>query len=736
MRSVCRLGVLVKFCLAGWLQCSCLLTFAQVNYSIDQSIGVEVNGKPILMPWSGGLNSAQINTIDLNQDGKDDLAVFDRTANQIFTYLNVGNQYIYAPDYEAYFPSVVSDWMLLRDFNCDGKKDLFTTDPGGIAVFVNITKPGGLPAWRAFNPGYPLLTIGYNSSINLQMNATDIPAIDDIDEDGDLDIIVARFVGFGSMEFHRNMSIENTGHCDSLQLKRITTEWGNFEECNCGLYAFDGKDCNQLIGGRALRTDRVLHDAGKSLLTLDLNDDGLHDLIFSEQNCTSLYLLPNQGIRDSAQMNNYSVFPAVNPSTLLFPASFYEDLDFDGVKDLIVSTNISARVTTDIDLTNSIWFYKNSGTNSLPQFDLKKTNLLQDQMVDAGSYASPAFADYDNDGDQDLFISYWAIPDSVASIYQYENTGSFYKPAFSFVTNDYVQFSQFGLFNIKIQFADANSDGKKDLVFTATDKLQGITQLYFIANKSALNFDFSGQSPEVLGFTIDPLENVLLYDVNRDGLLDIILGKSDGSLQYWKNNGSANVMQPVLVDNSYLGLGSTITRFCVSPTVSDLKHDGKPDLLLGNYGSIVIYSDFQTGTPTADSVFVNNQLKNTSLAANLSSYLTLTTADLYSDFNPLVIAGTITGGIRILKPDSTASNQQENSVSFWPNPVNLNQKINVRASQNSTLQFFDVLGQKINDPVSILGGEATALEQTLSAGLYIVRVSSSGKTTTIKLIVH
>ena len=81
---------------------------AQFTYSIDQSIPVEVNGKSLLMPWAGGVNSAQINTMDLNGDGKQDLVVFDRTANKLNTYLNKNNQYQYAPDYESLFPKEVS----------------------------------------------------------------------------------------------------------------------------------------------------------------------------------------------------------------------------------------------------------------------------------------------------------------------------------------------------------------------------------------------------------------------------------------------------------------------------------------------------------------------------------------------------------------------------------------------------------------------------------------------------
>lgn len=705
----------------------CFHSFSQNQYHFDESIPVEVNGKSVALPWAGGLNSAQINTIDLNGDGKDDLAVYDRTADKMFTYLRTGNQYVYAPDYELFFPPSINQWVLLRDFNCDGKKDLFTSDPAGMSVFVNTTKPGSPPSWRPFNPGHPLLTHWYNGSINLQMNGTDIPAIDDVDEDGDLDIIVAQFVGYGSMEFHQNMSIENTGRCDSLQLNWVTSIWGNFEECNCGRYAFGGINCNQVPGGR------IMHDAGKSLLTLDLNNDGLHDLIFSEQNCTSLYLLPNEGTKNNANMNSYSIFPSVTPSTLLFPAAFYEDMDFDGVKDVIISTNISARVTTDIDLSNSIWFYKNTGTNALPVLSFIKQNLLQDQMIDAGSYSSPAFADYDSDGDQDMFISYWAVPDSSASIYQYENTGSFSQPSFRLVTNDYNHFSALGFYNIKIQFDDFNKDGKTDLLFTATDKSTSVTQLYILKNKGSSSFDFSNQSPEPLPFTIDQLENVFVYDVNRDGLDDVICGRDDGSLQYYKNSGAVFTQ----TDLSYLGLGSDIVRFCVSPSVADLRHDGKPDLILGNHGYIVVYNDFQSNpNSSADTLQIRNNIRDSYGAKSLSSFINLTTADLYAVGNPVIVAGTITGGLLILKPDSVVSNENENSVAIWPNPVNQNAYINIRATQNSIVQFFNVVGQKLNEPISIPAGETTQVLQVLSPGLYIARVSWSGKSQSMKLIVR
>jgi hypothetical protein len=74
---------------------------AQFTYMVDQSIPVQINEQTLSMPWGGGLNAVQYNTIDLNGDGLEDVAVFDRIGHKIITYLRQNGQYVYAPEYEA-----------------------------------------------------------------------------------------------------------------------------------------------------------------------------------------------------------------------------------------------------------------------------------------------------------------------------------------------------------------------------------------------------------------------------------------------------------------------------------------------------------------------------------------------------------------------------------------------------------------------------------------------------------
>ncbi len=78
---------------------------AQFTYEFHQEIEVEVDGKKLRLPWAGGLNSVQVNTMDLNGDSKEDLVLFDRTANKLITFINQNNQFVIAPEYEELFPA-------------------------------------------------------------------------------------------------------------------------------------------------------------------------------------------------------------------------------------------------------------------------------------------------------------------------------------------------------------------------------------------------------------------------------------------------------------------------------------------------------------------------------------------------------------------------------------------------------------------------------------------------------
>jgi hypothetical protein len=711
---------------------------------MDQTIAVkDEQGNELALPWGGGLNAAHYNSMDLNGDGAEDLVLFDRMGDKIVTFLRVSNNWQYAPEFEELFPEDITNWLLLRDFNCDGKKDIFTGDIFGINVFTNVTEPGGPLAWEQFTfySGFPgpkseaLLTTGLSGNkINLQLQFDDLPSITDADGDGDLDIFNLRFVGEGSIEFHQNFSKERYGTCDSLDFEKITQKWAGLAECDCAEFAFNNEACSPSGG-------RTKHAAGKSLTMMDLNGDAAIDILFSEADCTNLYALLNEGTTDNPVINSFEIFPETSPvDFLIFPAAFYEDIDFDGRKDLISTPNIFSKTPEilNADLSQSNWVYTNTGTDASPVFAFSTNAFLQDQMIDVGDNAVPAFIDYDGDGDQDLFVSQNNMPNSRATVRLYENTGTAVSPEFTLTENDAFGFSNSTLYNLKIQFADLNHDAKTDLVFTATDFITGQTKLYYLPNKSSTTLDFGGQSVEQTNIFIISSENITVVDVDNDGFQDLLIGKSNGALQFWKNQQNT-LVSFTLQDDSFLNISANIVRQNISGAAADLDTEGKMDLILADQrGTLNIVPDFRNAVSVDGELqeIVFNPITQDYKTKNLGGRVWPVTANVFNTTKPAIIVGNTLGGIFVLRNDEGQSLPEHPTITIYPNPVEKNESFTIQIDRPAQFQVFSSLGQVVMLPTTIpSSGIHNFRVPPVAAGVYFLRFVTQGKFFTRRLVV-
>ena len=715
---------------------------AQFTYILDQSIPIrQLSGDELSLAWAGGINAAQFNTMDLNNDGADDLVLFDRMASKVITFISRESTYIPAPEYENLFPEI-NNWLLLRDYNCDGKKDIFTGDVLGIRVYRNTSGDGDL-SWEhhLFNTGFPgaksnvILTQGSENKVNLQLQFDDLPSIGDVDGDGDVDILNIQYAGH-TVEFHQNLQVESHLPCDSLEYKRVTRNWGDFRECECGSFAFNGAACPPNSGGR------TQHAGGKSLLAIDINGDQQQDILFSEAECTTLYSLTNEGTTLNPVINNFSSYPPGSPANfVIFPAAFYEDVDFDGNKDLIATPNIFTREYLNSNLRNSTWFYKNTGTSSHPVFSTVKRNFLQEDMLDVGDNAVPAFFDYDADGDFDLFISNHSGDAYTSTVYLYENTGSQSSPSFTLANEDYFGFSNSRFYNLKMQFADINSDQKTDLVFTATNFDNYFTNLYYLPNKSTSILDFSSAEIQTVDFDLTSTENIYVTDVNNDGLADILAGRSEGNLEYWKNDGITGSPSFVQEDESFLGLDSSPLRQNLACAADDLDGDGRTDLLLGDQtGILQVFPDFQNadlnGSPPLSDVIFNPLLELYS-DKNLGGKIWPVVVNLFNATRPAITVGNGLGGLHLLRHDEGTSLAEDPEVNIYPNPIAKDEVLNIQADRSGSLQIISVLGQQLSPTVLIKANQIHRYAvPSLASGLYLMKFTSGDKTHAQRLIIR
>ncbi|MEI7490280.1 MAG: T9SS type A sorting domain-containing protein [Bacteroidota bacterium] len=498
--------------------------------------------------WAGGLNACQFCAIDLDLDGLNDLLIFDRHGNRKLTFINQGGSgqvnYRYAPEYEALLPEM-QEWVITADYNCDGKMDIFTYGYGGVRVFRN-TSAGSL----GFHLQTDLLKSWYYTGyVGILVTSADYPAIADVDGDGDLDLLT--FFGLGSyMEYHKNLSMEKFGNCDSLDYRLTDHCWGKFKESEGGNRITLNAVCPYAISNDLVTADGFSppKHTGSTLLANDLNGDGLTDLVIGDVDFPNLIALTNGGTRDSALMvSQDTLFPSYDRNIRLFsfPALSYLDLDNDGIKDLVVSPFDPSYYNAEN--TKSCWFYKNTGSNTNPQFIFQAENLFQSEMLDFGSGSNPVGADLNGDGLQDIIAGNYGYYDSseyhsgflqsyfTSSLAWIKNTGSTASPSFELGTSDLANTSRLKVHSLYPAFYDLNNDGIIDLLCGNEDG----SLVFFQGKGDSAGIPVYG-SPQknYQQIKTDAFSAPQLFDLDRDGLVDLVIGRQNGTMVYYRNTGS------------------------------------------------------------------------------------------------------------------------------------------------------------------------------------------------------
>jgi hypothetical protein len=748
------------------------ISLSQINLVQNNDIIVIKNETTLGNAWTGGLNFAQFSNIDLNLDGIQDLFVFDKSGKNgtlngnkkmPFLFDPLENKFSYAPEYINSFPEL-TDWALLTDYNQDGKSDIFSSYNSSIKLYTN-TSTNNLQ----FEFTKVITSDAGFGPINLYVSSSDLPAIIDVDGDSDIDIL--SFDPSGShVYFHENKSTELYGNADSVNLVRSDNCWGRFKEdfSTNSVTLNLNEDCNEINSdGRSAR------HSGSTLLALELNstmDNGL-ELLLGDITYDNMVMLYNGGTNEEAFMIDQDLnFPSYNESINLtrFPGAFYVDIDNDNIKDLIISPN-GVNVAENH---KNCFLYKNIGENSNNniEFEFIENDFLIKEMIDVGSSSSPILYDLNNDGLLDLIIGnkgYFDSGNYNSKIALYKNIGTTQNPMFEFITEDFGNLSSIGnlptIQSLHPTFGDIDNDQDVDMIIGDNNG-----QIYYFKNNGMSTSEWPVfEDYETLNIDVGSFATPQLIDLNRDGLLDLIIGERMGidngvynGINYYQNTGSLEIPAfenytpefasgdfdqngNEIITKSLGGIHLSSPIYLTGYTVPLVfEYNNLYHLAVGTEsGLIYLYNEIETLNPDQNSTTLNlntqfNLITNNILTTNNCVHSSPAIADINNDGLPDLIRGNASGGLELFFSDNfNVENIAHNidRIKVFPNPNNGEFKIEIPHYINGELNIYSNLGQLIAHEKLTTSNVNISLKDE-DSGIYIVRIQTEKNTFTEKII--
>jgi len=335
---------------------------------------------------------------------------------------------------------------------------------------------------------------------------------------------------------------------------------------------------------------------GASAVAADFDRDGDLDLYiangynYSQDNA---YLLNNGDGTFALQDLDKSGLPRGGASTGAVAADF----DRDGDLDLYVSNSL-----------NQDNFYAlNKGDGTFIAQDLTKMGL----QTGGYSLGKPVAADFDNDGDLDLYV-----PNSGDDFYALNNGDG------TFIAQDLEKVGLLlGGTSTAAMAADFNRDGKLDLFITNGIRAQSgrpvpEDNFYALGNGDGT---FSTQDLEAAGLPRGGASSgVVAADFDNDGDLDLLVANADPYLEnfYCLNDGDGTF---TCKDPASVGLAKGSGVGSYSAVAADFNRDGNIDLYIAN-GGLQASQDNIYALSNGDGTFTIQDLKAAGLPLQGNSF--------------------------------------------------------------------------------------------------------------------
>ncbi len=435
----------------------------------------------------------------------------------------------------------------------------------------------------------------------------------DIDNDNDLDCIISGYNNFGlKAELYRNNGSGIFTIISSTPFDEVTLGTANFVDID------NDSDLDLFISG--------LSDSGQ---------------------VAKLYKNDGQG--------NYSIFSGLTPASTQTGAIEFSDIDNDNDQDVLVTGYNSTG--------NLAKLYTNDGNGNF-------TEVLNTPFTPVSS-STVAFADIDNDNDQDVLIagltSNPGLPPGISELYKNDGFGNFtLAPGTPFD----------GVTVGDLAFADIDNDNDQDVIITGYSYTSNKGESRLYTNDGFGNFTLSTNN----SFVPVQSSDIEFADVDNDNDQDVLITGLNDSLavsKLYENDGMGNFSE--VQGTPFQGVS-----YAPSITFGDVNNDNKPDVLI-------------TGRNNAGEPF-SKLYKNSST------------------------------------PPVSNENHYEAFISVFPNPTKGRISIQSDTPNLITqIKLSDAFGKSYNLPFTTNSNEIL-LDLNIASGIYFIEISTKDKKETVKVI--
>jgi hypothetical protein len=679
---------------------------------IDPFPVLDQTNTPLPFPFLGGYNTPRPQFIDIDEDGDLDLFMQENKSELMF-FENVGSntnqQFKWKTN--SYQNIDIDDWFRFVDIDGDLDFDLLVARP--ISLMKYFRNDGSSTSPNFILTADTLKDIN-NSVIPAEIGS--IPVLCDIDADDDPDLFIGR--QNGRVTYFKNMGL------DTNNLPRFEFVSDTFQNI-------------LIIGGTRSNT---LHGAN-ALEFVDINNNLTFDLFWGDFFSPSLYFLENIGTPQSPNLELiYDEYPPLNP--LLnggWNIPRFADIDADNDVDLFVGEVGGAFSTTTNQIEN-FYFYENTGSPQNPAFNQRSTQFIK--SLDIGKKSIPAMVDIDDDGDLDLFMAAEVDPgdSNFSSLHFYENVGIADSAIYKLIEPDYLNLN-FG-FSYSPTFTDIDADGDQDLFI---GKFFG--QIYFLKNTgTASSPDFPTVIQNFSDIDVGNNATLAFVDIDADHDNDLFIGESDGTINFYQNEGDSSVADFTLIDENYFGIDVGENSF---PFLVDIDGDLDFDLIIGSQSDgIKLYrNEGNQQNP--------NFIEDTDFYLSAPLNCTPILMDIDNDTDLDIFSGALGGGLVFyenLQVVSAVNPKGKNILPTktrlmqnYPNPFNPTTTISFILSKPSEvrLSIYNTLGQTVKiliDQQLPMGDYnfswdgTDEISNSVSSGIYIYQLTTEDMVELRKMI--